>query len=114
LSGSSQRLSEKEVACGQSSEWFAGLKPAGYMRLFAEMGRNSRAPTRKLEKGAAAGWPRRGENLSRKGDCRLADDLDGFFDVAMSLVDVLEGASLQTLGEPIVFFLGNIVVRLVQ
>jgi hypothetical protein len=44
----------------------------------------------------------------------LANDLDGFLDVAVSLVDVLEGALLKTLGESVVFFLRDIVVSFVE
>jgi hypothetical protein len=45
---------------------------------------------------------------------RLANDLDGFFDVAVGLVDVLECALLETLGEGVVFFPRDIVVSLVE
>jgi hypothetical protein len=43
-----------------------------------------------------------------------ANDCDGFFDVAMGLVDVLQSALLQTLGEAIIFFAGDVVVGPVQ
>jgi hypothetical protein len=45
---------------------------------------------------------------------RLANDFDGFFDVAVGLVDVLEGALLETLREGVVFFPRDIVVCFVE
>jgi hypothetical protein len=43
-----------------------------------------------------------------------ADDFDGFFDVMMGFVDVLQSALLQALRGGVVFFLSHIVVRLVH
>jgi hypothetical protein len=44
----------------------------------------------------------------------LADQVDGFLHVVMSLVDVVQGALLETLSEAVVFFAGDVVVRLVE
>jgi hypothetical protein len=44
----------------------------------------------------------------------LADDFDGFLDVAMRLVDVFQGALLQTPGGGVIFFAGDVIVRSVQ
>ena len=45
---------------------------------------------------------------------QLLDEMNGLFDVLMSLVNVFEGALLQSLREGVVFFLGNIAVCLVD
>jgi len=45
---------------------------------------------------------------------RLLDDVDGFLDVVMSSVDVQDGALLKTLGEPVVLFLANVAMRLID
>ena len=44
----------------------------------------------------------------------LVDYVDGFFDVVMSPVDVVQGALLQTLSKAVVFVFGNVMVRLVE
>ena len=44
----------------------------------------------------------------------LAKNLDGFLDVAVGLVDVLEGALLETLCGGVVFFLRDVVVSFVE
>ena len=51
-----------------------------------------------------------GPPLSVERVDRLADDFDGFLDVVMCFVDVLQGVLLQSLGEAVVFFLGDVVV----
>src|ERR1700687_4954382 len=56
----------------------------------------------------------RGALVARVEKLRLANDLDGFLDVVVGLVDMLEGALLQPLGEGVVFFLGDIIVGFVE
>jgi hypothetical protein len=45
---------------------------------------------------------------------KLLDDVNRFLDVVVRLVDVFESALLETLGEGIVFFLGDIAVGFVN
>jgi hypothetical protein len=56
----------------------------------------------------------RGVQRSKTNFWRLLDDVNGFLDVVVRLVDVFESALLETLGEGVVFFLGHIVVGFVD
>jgi hypothetical protein len=42
------------------------------------------------------------------------DEVNGFFDVFVGLIDVLKSALLEALGRGIVFFLGDVVVSFVD
>lgn len=56
--------------------------------------------------------PRRPEKQNNY--VKLLDEVNGFLDVFVGLVDVLESALLEALGRDIVFFLGDVVVGFVD
>jgi hypothetical protein len=56
----------------------------------------------------------RGVRRSKRNYTKLFDDVNRFFDVVVRFVDVFESALLETLGEGVVFFLGDIAVGFVD
>lgn len=56
----------------------------------------------------------RGVRRSKRNYTKLFDDVNRFFDVVVRFVDVFESSLLETLGEGVVFFLGYIVVSLIN
>jgi hypothetical protein len=79
-----------------------------------KLSRAGQAPPLQIRNKKRRGIGRGAEEMLLADELCLADYFDGFLHVVMSLVDVVQGALLEALSEAVVFFAGDVVVRLVE